>query len=356
MTGQRLAALRSALVTHGWDAFVVSQPENRRYLSGFTGDAGLLLVTADTALLLTDFRYTEAAARQAPDFEIVRITRGPSTVLAGLLADLGVKSAAFESAHLTVAEFQHWKDASTEVDWTPSQNIVEALRMIKEPAEIETIRRAVRLGDEALAHVLRDLRPSMTERDVAWELEVYMRTHGAEAVSFDLIVGSGPNGAMPHATTSDRRLQEREPIVIDMGALVDGYHSDLTRTVSLGQPDARWIELHDLVQRAQLAVEAVLGPGMTGLQADAIARDVIQSAGLGDVFGHGLGHGVGLAIHEGPRLASTSNDVLKPGMVVTVEPGVYLAGEGGIRIEDMAIITEDGCEVLSQATKDWILG
>jgi Xaa-Pro aminopeptidase len=355
MTEQRLAALRSALATHGWDAFIVSQPENRRYLSGFTGDAGLLLITADSALLLTDFRYIEAATRQAPDFEIVRITRSLAALWPSLFADLHIDTVAFESAHITVSEFQRWHDGDVEVAWNPAENVVETLRTIKEPAELDIIRRAVRLGDEALAHLLGCLRPSMTEREAAWELEVYMRTHGAEAASFDLIVGSGPNGAMPHATTSDRHLQSGEPIVIDMGALVDGYHSDLTRTVCLGRPDARWIELHDLVQRAQLAVETLLQPGMTGQQADWIARGIIEAAGLGEAFGHGLGHGVGLAIHEGPRLSTTSTDVLRPGMVVTIEPGIYLSGQGGIRIEDMAIITENGCEVMSQATKDWIL-
>jgi Xaa-Pro aminopeptidase len=355
MIQQRLIALRYALAAHGWDAFIVSQPENRRYLSGFTGDSGLLVITAAKALLLTDFRYIEAATRQAPDFEIVRLTRAASALWPTLFDDLSVKNVGFESAHITVSEFQRWRDASVDVNWNSTESVVETLRMVKEPAELDVIRRAARLGDEALAYVLDRLHPSMTERDVAWQLEMYMRTHGAEAVSFDLIVGSGPNGAMPHATTSDRRLQTGEPIVIDMGALVDGYHSDLTRTVCLGQPDARWIELHDLVQRAQLAVEAALRPGMTGQQADGIAREIIAAAGLGDAFGHGLGHGVGLAIHEGPRLGTTSTDVLLPGMVVTVEPGVYLPDQGGIRIEDMAIITEKGCEVLSQATKDWVL-
>jgi Xaa-Pro aminopeptidase len=355
MFASRLAAVRSVLDDRGWGGFLVSQPENRRYLSGFTGDAGWLLVTAGSALLLTDFRYIEQATHQAPDFEVVRVTGGLPAMLASLFTDLRVDAVAFESGHVTVSEFQRWKSSMGSIEWLPAESVVESLRQVKSPPELDAIRRAVRLGDEALAHVLADLRTSMTERDVAWQLEAYMRTHGAEAVSFDVIVGSGPNGAMPHATTSDRRLQTGEPIVIDMGATVDGYHSDLTRTVCLGRPNARWVELHDLVLHAQVATEQALRPGLTGQQADHIARAIIEDAGLGDMFGHGLGHGVGLAIHEGPRLGQTSTDVLAPGMVITVEPGVYLPGQGGIRIEDVGVITDDGFQVMSEASKDWIL-
>ena len=355
MTEQRLATIPTVLAANGWDAFIVSQPENRRYLSGFTGSAGLLLVTARSALLLTDFRYVEQAAGQAPAFEVVRLTRSAGALLPELFADLQVKTAAFEGAHVTVAEYQRWRDSHADVTWTPAEGVIENLRMAKSPPELDAIRRAVRLADKALAHVLRRLRPGMTERDVAWALEAYMRTHGAEAASFDIIVGSGSNSAMPHATTSDRQVQAGEPIVIDMGAVADGYHSDLTRTVCLGRPDARLVELHDLVQRAQTAAEMALKPGMTGQEADQTARAVIEAAGLGRSFRHGLGHGVGLAIHEGPRLSQTSTDVLQPGMIVTVEPGVYLPGWGGIRIEDMAVITDKGCRVLSAASKDWIL-
>ncbi|HID96168.1 MAG TPA: peptidase M24 family protein, partial [Candidatus Latescibacteria bacterium] len=195
------------------------------------------------------------------------------------------------------------------------------------------------------------IEPGMTEKEVAWELESFMRTHGAEKAAFDLIVASGPNGALPHVTASERAIRAGEPIVMDLGCVVEGYHSDMTRTICLGQPDARFREIYQLVLSAQLAAEEAIRPGMTGREADAIARRIIEEAGYGEQFGHGLGHGVGLAIHEKPTLGKLSEDVLEPGMVFTVEPGIYIPGWGGVRIEDMVVLREDGVEVLTQASK-----
>ena len=352
---QRIAPLQERLIAEGWDAFVVSTPENRRYLSGFTGSAGLLLIMRDQILLLTDFRYVEQAEREAPDFAISRLTNGFAAQLPTLTGDHELHCIAFESSNISVAQFRDWEKEAPDVQWVPTQEVVEGQRMIKDPDELATIREAVDLTDVAFAHLLELIHPGMTETQAAWELESYMRTHGGEKVAFELIVGSGPNGAQPHATTSERRIRKGEPIVIDIGAVVRGYHSDMTRTICLGQPDERFEEIHAVLLEAQEAAERAIKPGMTGQEADQIARDVITNAGWGAAFGHSLGHGVGLEIHEAPRLGPRSETVLQPGMVVTVEPGIYIPDWGGIRIEDLAVVTETGCEILTRSNKDPII-
>lgn len=348
----RLRRIREVLTAQNWDALLVSQPENRRYLSGFTGSAGHLLITSEHALLLTDFRYIEQAGRQASGFEVIQINGEFHSCLPGLAADHTLRTVAFESAHVSVAEFEKWRAALPDVNWAPSAGLVENLRMVKDEAELAAIRRAVALTDEAFAHIASFMRSGVAEREVAWEIECYMRTHGAAKVAFDLIVASGANGAMPHATASSRAIRAGEPVIIDIGAVVDGYHSDMTRTVSLIRVPRRLLQVYKVVLQAQQAAEAALRPGMTGREADQVAREIISAAGFGPNFGHSLGHGVGLAVHEGPRLSRLSDDVLQPGMVVTVEPGIYLPGWGGVRIEDLVIITSDGCEVLTQSRRD----
>jgi len=211
------------------------------------------------------------------------------------------------------------------------------------------------LADAAFARVIEFIEPDMTEKEVAWELEVYMRTHGAEKVAFDLIVGAGSNGAMPHHEVSERVIGGGEPIVVDLGARVAGYHSDLTRTICLGQPDGRFTETYDLVLRAQLAAEAAIRSGIVAGEIDNAARQIITEAGYGEQYGHGLGHGVGLAVHEEPFVRQGAEEVLKPGMVLTVEPGIYLPDWGGVRVEDMVLVREDGVEVLSRAVKEPVI-
>ena len=348
---RRLVVLRRKLAEHDLDAILITQPENRRYLSGFTGSAGVLLISQEQAIIATDFRYYEQVARQAPHFQLAKIERKFVDVLPDLVAQVGARRVGFESAHLTYDQYQEWAKVAKGFELVPTKELVEQIRAVKDEDELEKIRRAVALADEAVAHVLGIIEPGMTEKEVAWELESFMRTHGAEKMAFDLIVASGPNGALPHATASERAIRAGEPIVMDLGCVVEGYHSDMTRTICLGQPDARFREVYELVLSAQLAAEEAIRPGMTGREADAIARKVIEEAGYGEQFGHGLGHGVGLAIHEKPTLGKLSEDVLEPGMVFTVEPGVYIPGWGGVRIEDMVVLREDGVEVLTQASK-----
>jgi Xaa-Pro aminopeptidase len=347
----RLARLRSALAEGGADAILISHPENRAYLSGFTGSAGILLITQDRAVIATDFRYWEQVGLEAPHFELAQIKTTINDLLPGLLE--GLPKVAFEADHASYAMAQGWQEAAAGVEWRPTKGMTADLRAIKDEGEIGILRRAVLLADAALAAGLAEARPGMAELELAWIIESYMRTHGAQGVAFDLHVASGPNGARPHAHTSEKKLQAGEPIVIDMGAKVDGYRSDLTRTVCLGEPadaDKFWT-VYNTVLGAQTAAIAAIRPGLTGKEADAVARDFITQAGYGEAFGHGLGHGVGLEIHEQPFMGRLSTSTLQQNMVVTVEPGIYLPDWGGVRIEDIVLITENGAEVLTTAPK-----
>ncbi len=347
----RLSKLRQTLTEHGLDAILISQPENRRYLSGFTGSAGWLLISADRAVLATDFRYYEQVAREAPDFELAKIKDEFRKLLPDLLADLGARRLGFESQHVTVDQLSTWNEACTGAEWVPLKDTVEAIRAVKDETEIEALRRSVALTDAAFAHLLTVIKPGMTEQEAAWEIEAYMRTHGASKVAFDLIVAAGPNGALPHARASSRAIGPGEPIVVDIGCTVDGYCSDMTRTFCLGQPNPRYLEVWNIVLKAQETAEANIRAGMSGVEADTLARSVIEQAGYGEQFGHGLGHGVGLAIHEKPGASRLSKDTLVAGMSLTVEPGIYLPGEFGVRLEDLVIIRENGVEVLTRSPK-----
>jgi len=351
--GRRMAEL-------GLDAVLISQPQNRRYLSGFTGSAGYLLITAGDAVIATDFRYYEQSTQQAPDFRLYQATGPMEGWLPGLLTsagDLGGKRLGFESADLTFLLYRTLRKA---VEGLPAgqrprliatTNLVEGLRAIKEPEELAAIQAAVDLSDAAIQHVGERIQPGWTEKQAAWEIEKHMREHGGESVSFDTIVAGGPWGAMPHAYPRDRALERDEMVVIDMGVRLNGYCSDLTRTLFLGRPDDRFKKVYDVVLGAQLTAEELVQAGMTGEEAHNLAHRVIEEAGYGENFGHGLGHGVGLAVHESPRLAKTSEHVLADGMVVTIEPGIYITGWGGVRIEDMVVIQNGRARVMTRAPK-----
>ena len=353
---ERLERLRGVLGEEGLDAILISAPENRRYLSGFSGSAGYLLISSSDAVLVTDFRYIEQAGRQAPGFRIERIREKPDW-LPGLASELGVRRVGFESQDMTIARHSAFLkvicDAGAPEGLTlvESESLVDRLRATKYDEELELIERAVELADLAFDRVSRTVQPGMTEREVAWRLEKAMRENGAEKVSFDIIVASGPNGALPHHTAGDRPIGETEPVVIDMGAVYEGYCSDLTRTIVLGEPDETFRRVYNTVLCAQESAEEKIRPGMTGQEADALARDVISEAGYGDKFGHSLGHGVGLSVHELPTAGPNSTNVLEEGMVLTVEPGIYVPGWGGVRIEDMVVFEDGRARVISKAGK-----
>jgi Xaa-Pro aminopeptidase len=361
----RVERLRAALRDQGLDAFLVTNPENRRYLSGFTGhdsgadSAGALIITGEGVTLITDGRYTEQAQNECPGLRIVRREGEFAPLAAQTLIDLGVQRVGFEAAHLTVALRDDLGGALAEksgdagtAELVATRKVVEPLRAVKDGVEIAAIERAVAITDETFAYLCGYLKPGMTEREVAQEIERYMIEHGAEGMAFNPHVASGPNGALPHATPTERELALGEPIIIDMGARYAGYCADMTRTVCLGEPGEQAQAIYDAVLAAHEACEQGLRPGLTGQQADTLARDVLTAVGYGEQFLHGTGHGLGLEIHEDPRLSKYGAEhTLQPGMAVTVEPGVYISGWGGVRIEDTVIITEEGARVLTTSHK-----
>ena len=352
----RLDKIRARMEQAGVDALMVSSEENRRYLSSFTGSAGSLIITATEAVLATDFRYVEQAGQQAPDFRVLR-TRGALNWLTELLRDLRVHHLGFESQHVTVATHEGIQKALEESngDSTTSlvatSGLVEELRSVKDAQELAILTRAIEISDQAFQEVSKTIRDGQTEIEVAWKLEKAMRELGAEAVSFETIVAAGPNAALPHHRPADVPIREGEPLIIDMGARYQGYCSDLSRTLCLGQPDDTFRKVYDTVLGAQLTAIATVERGMTGGDADGLARTVIEEAGYGENFGHSLGHGVGLAVHEQPGLGPSSTGVLEDGMAFTIEPGIYISGWGGVRIEDVVVLEEGKARVISKAPK-----
>lgn len=347
----------------GLDALLVTNPENRRYLSGFTGhdsgadSAGALIVSGARVTLITDGRYTEQAERECPGVRVVKRDGDFAPLAAQLLRESGATRVGFEATHLTVA-LRDDIDAAlasgegARPELMPTRDVVERLRVVKDADEMAAIERAVAITDETFLHLTGYLQPGQSERQVAREIERYMLERGAEGLAFDTIVASGPNAALPHATPTDRALALGETIIIDMGARFGGYCSDMTRTVCLGEPGEEAQRVYGAVLRAQEACERGLRPGLNGKQADALARDVLTQEGYGDQYLHSTGHGLGLEIHEDPRLKKTGEQyVLEPGMVVTVEPGAYVGGWGGVRIEDTVVMTEAGIRVLTTSPK-----
>lgn len=351
------AQLQQMLRRRGVDAMLVSQPDNRRYLSAFTAhdasiseSSGVLLICRRGAsFLLTDSRFDLHARTEATGFEVMLYPRGLLALLASMLPRLAIRRLGFEShytLHSTAAAYCRL-GKKLGIDMVPLSGLVERLRTRKNAEEISKIERSVRLNEEVFQELFCTLRAGESERSVATRIESLMRERGAERPSFDTIVASGPNGALPHAVPGSRSLQSGEPIVIDMGLVLDGYCSDMTRTVVLGAPNSKTIEIFRIVRQAQLAATKVIRAGITGKQADRAAREVIRRAGYGDAFGHGLGHGVGLNVHEAPSLNRRNGKKMQSGMVVTVEPGIYLEGWGGVRLENMVLVETDGCRVLN---------
>ena len=367
-TEARVDRLRARMAEQDLGGLFVSAPAediaktigaNRRYLSGFTGSMGHLLITRDQALIAVDFRYYEQAERESPNFTLFQANGGMRTWLPQLIGEgrLGGKKLGFESQGITYGTYRSLKTAVDELaesdrpQLVPTDNLVESLRVYKEPDELEALDRAVALGDAAFEHVAALIEPGWTEKQVAWEIEKYAREHGAEGLSFPTIVAAGPWGAMPHAQPRDHVIQRGDGVVIDMGVNLDGYMSDLTRTIVVGEPDDKFKKIYDIVLAAQLTAEELITTGMTGGQGHMLAHKVIEEAGYGENFGHGLGHGVGLQVHESPRVSRVSEDVLEDGMVITVEPGIYLPGWGGIRIEDMGYLKDGRYVSFTKAPK-----
>ena len=340
---ERVDKLRGTLQ----EPLLVTAPANVRYLTGFVSSNCSLLVDDEKVQLFTDFRYAEAA-RQVPDVEFVETRRDTVQHMAELLSG----RFGFESTHVTYRNFEVLRDGG--LDLMPRSGIVEALRAVKDADELERIGRAASVTDAVYAALAEEAFVGRTERDVAWRMNELFHEHGADAPAFESIVAAGPNGARPHARPTDRVIESGTTVVVDAGAMVDGYCADCTRTFATGALPDELQRAYDVCLEAQLQGLAAARTGVDGPDADAAARDVIAEAGFGENFGHGLGHGVGIDVHEAPRLAQTSTDTLAARNVVTVEPGIYLEGRGGIRIEDLVVVTDDGPEILSSFTKELV--
>ena len=360
MHGKRITRLRQSLAAMDIDTAWIIQPENRRYLSGFkaedaqhTESSGSLIINKSRCVLVTDSRYATEAEESAIDFEVKILKQGVVEELPELLSQFQTKQLGFEADYLT------WglhRQLSEKIETLPSlvrlvplNGVVEELREVKDDKEIKALEASADLISAILDKVIAQLQPGLSEKEAAWRIEDFARKAGAEGLSFPSIVASGPNSALPHAVPTDRKLREKEPIVLDVGVKLDGYCSDMTRTIFLGQPGTDFKEIYMIVRQAQLSALKEVRAGVESAYPDAVARQVIGDAGFGEFFSHSLGHGVGLATHERPRLGPMKPVKLKTGMVVTVEPGIYIPGKGGVRLEEMVVIEEDGPRVLTKS-------
>jgi Xaa-Pro aminopeptidase len=356
--GKRISALREEMARKGIDTAWIIQPENRRYLSGFraidtllTESSGSLFISGERCVLATDSRYTTEAAGEAKGFEVLTLKKGLAEAFPELMSNLSTRSLGFEEDYVTWGlhreVIKKVEAASLKVDFLPLDGMVGKMREVKDPSEIEALEASAGLISRILDDIIPHLEPGLTEKEVAWRIEVLSHEAGADGLAFPAIVASGPNGALPHAVPTDRKLEPGEPIIFDMGVRLEGYCSDMTRTHFLGEARKEFKEIYSIVREAQLAALEEVRPGVWSDHPDGSARQVIGKAGFGDYFGHSLGHGVGLATHEGPRLSPLKRVELKEGMVVTVEPGIYLPGKGGVRLEEMVVVEREGPRIIT---------
>lgn len=357
---KRTEKLLTLLTEQGLDAMIIVNPSNRRYLSYFTGSAGVLYISPTTQVLLTDFRYIEQANKQCPDYEVINHQqKGLLPLLKELMDKDHVKTVGIESDSVTFAQYQDYKAVFDEITIKGTKDMIEGLRQVKDSVEIENLKRAETIGDIAFTNIIQFIRENyrkgVTENEIALELEVNMRNNGATGTSFSSIVAAGTKSSLPHAVPGDNILKEGDFVVMDFGCIYNGYCSDMTRTILVGEPTPKHLEIYNTVLLANQEALKAIKPGKTGKEIDAIARNIIADAGYGDYFGHGLGHSVGLDIHENPRLSLADNTKLEPGMVLTVEPGIYIPDFGGVRIEDLVVVTEKGIENLTYSSKELIV-
>ncbi|MBC5736470.1 M24 family metallopeptidase [Lawsonibacter faecis] len=350
-----LKQIAARLDEYGIDAMLVSSEPGERYAVGFKGE-GYVVVAKNECRYFTDSRYIEAAEKQVTGISVTMTDRAKNyrILIQKAIDDLGIEKLGFEDGYMTVAQYRQLADAFT-CELVPAQGLLGALRAAKDEEEIALMTKAQRISEQALEEILKFLRPGVTEKEVAAKLTYDMLRFGAEKMSFDPIVASGPNGSLPHAVPSDRAIQSGEFVTMDFGCVYGGYCSDMTRTVAVGEPTEEMKKVYAVVLEAQLAGIAAEKAGVTGKSVDAAARRVIEDAGYGEYFGHSFGHSVGLEIHEAPNAGSTCEDVIPLGAAVSAEPGIYLPGKFGVRIEDVTIFTADGCVNLTKAPKDLII-
>ncbi len=351
---KRIKNIRNYLSEKKLDGIIISNEQNRFYFSGLRSSAGFLFITMNDLYLFTDFRYTELASSQAPGWNIQKITSRLGW-LPEIIKKLRVSNVGFESEFITVNTFNLIKDtinsSDVEVTLIPTTDVVLTLRAVKDEEEIKLLRKAIEIGDKAFEYTEKNIQIGMTEKEVAWIFEKSVREQNAESISFDTIVASGKNAARPHHATGDSKIEANSTIIIDCGAKYNGYCSDLTRTIVIGDADEKIKNIYDIVHMAQLTAIDLVKVGMTGEECDSIARKIISEAGYGDFFGHSLGHGIGLDVHENPNVGPRSKFIIQNNMPFTVEPGIYLQGWGGVRIEDIVIIIDNKTQVISKAKK-----
>jgi len=351
----RVQKVGRLLAEKGIGAMLVMQPENRYYLSGFTGDTGALLITPGTSYICVDFRYIEQAREQSPHLHLARVTGTIMEKLAEMRESTGFNTLAFEAGFINYHLYSTLRDKLPGVALAPLDGMVEKLRRIKEPSELEAIAASMALLDRGFEHICGFIKPGVTEAAVSLELEIYLRRLGASGTSFPFIVASGPRASLPHGEASDRVIGKGDILTLDFGVILNHYCSDMTRTVSVGAPPPEMEKIYYIVLEAQQAGLNAVKAGVGANSVDRAARNVIEGYGYGEFFGHGTGHGVGLAVHEAPRLSARDDTVLEAGMVVTVEPGIYLPGRGGVRIEDSVVVERGGCRLLTRAPKDRLM-
>ncbi|MCM3638686.1 Xaa-Pro peptidase family protein [Sporosarcina luteola] len=352
---ERLMKLRNGFDDLGIDGMLITDPYNRRYLTDFTGTAGTVLVSKSEAFLLVDFRYTSQANAQVTNFTVKEIDRAIIYKEISTLAEsLGINKLGFEQQHQS---YLYYSQLSKEIkaELVPVSNVVEKLRMIKNESEMAILKIAAEIADSAFKHILTFIKPGRTEIEIANELEFHMRKLGATSSSFDMIVASGVRSALPHGVASDKVLEQGDMVTLDFGAYYKGYCSDMTRTVAVGEPDPKLKDIYSIVHAALENALAGIKAGMTGKEADALTRDLISEKGYGDYYGHGMGHGIGLYIHEDIFMNPSCELLVEEGMVLTVEPGIYIPGLGGVRIEDDIIVRKDGIEIITKSPKELII-
>lgn len=349
---QRMEIIKNNLHLKDAEGLLIFKPVNLKYYAGFTGSEGYIFANGDRNVFLTDFRYAEQAKSQCAAFELVEISRDFSVY--DFLSNQGLKRLYVEESHATLAFHDKLRERAKNTVLIGLDGIVGEQRIIKDKSEIEKIACAAKIADKAFHHILGVIKPGLSEKAVALELEFFMRRKGAEGLSFESIVASGARSSMPHGAASEKIIEPGEFVTLDFGCKYEGYCSDMTRTIHMGKANPDEKQVYNLVLEAQIKALQSIREGASGVSVDKCARDIIMGKGYGDFFGHGLGHGVGLEIHEEPRLSPDSKTILKAGMVVTDEPGIYLPGRYGVRIEDLLAVRKDGCEVLSASPKELI--
>lgn len=353
---EAIKKLRLSMEKKGIDASLITQSENIRYYSGFTGSSAIVLVLASEKYLITDFRYVEQAQAQCPGFKVIDAAgiKGFDFVF-DRCKEFEAKSLWFEESTISYMYYSRLVERAATISLLADGNEISKQRLIKSEDEISNIKKAAQLADKGFTHLLGIIKTGMTEREIALELEFFLRRNGSEGLAFPIIAASGPNSALPHAEPSDRKLEQGDFLTLDFGCRIGGYCSDMTRTIAIGEPCEKLREIYEITLEAQKKALGILRPGISCKQVDKVARDHINSNGYGENFGHGLGHGVGLHVHEEPRLSPIGEGELQAGMIVTVEPGIYLPKLGGVRIEDLVAITSDGYSNLVTSIKDLVI-